>query len=101
MTEAQTEAQTPRLKKGGAPQVFSPSNPNPALKYISVEFLQDYCAQRGPGIIGSKGAIKSYPRGYVPKELFEAGDDRPAILKLVKKGAAGRETATSPKGETS
>ena len=100
-TEAKTEAKTPRLKKGGAPQVFSPSNPNPAIDYITVEFRQDYCAQRGPGIIGAEGAIKRYPRSYVPKELFDAADDRPAILKLIKKGAAARETATSPKGETS
>lgn len=97
-TEAKTEAKTPRLKKSGTPQVFSPTNPNPALRYMTVEFQQDYCAKRGPGIIGSKGAIKSYPRGYVPKELFE-GDE--PVLTIVKKGAAARETATSPKGETS
>lgn len=68
---------------------------------ITVEFLKDYVASRGPSISGQKGDTRTFRATPELVKLADEEREGGAVLKIVKKStAAQRAKATAGERET-
>lgn len=65
---------------------------------VTVKFNQDYIASRGPGFVGRKGDVKTYPASKALAALCDSINPETGkpVVSVVKAGeVASRETATA------